>query len=368
MLELEEAKIECTASSETYARYVMEPLPGGFGTTLGNALRRALLSSLTGAAVTWVRVEQVQHEFSTIPGAKEDTTEFLLNVKRIRLRSFSDRGGRLTLEAAGQGEVTAGDINVSADFEIVNPELHLLSLDGNDSRLTVEFNVERGVGYDPAGTQDGLPIGVIPVDAIFTPVRKVNYVVESTRRGAATNLDRLVLEIWTDGTISPGDALSSASDILIQRLEQLRDFGRAALPQAERLAATASTIPSRVYDMPIEDLDLTVRAYNCLKRSGLTKVGQVLEMNEQDLLAVRNFGRKSLDELVEKLQSRDLLMGPLAESLQESAAAGHLGAGAPYEDDGFEEEDYLVDAEDAADAADDTVEYDDLDQDEKQGD
>jgi DNA-directed RNA polymerase subunit alpha len=346
-LGLEEAKIECTASSENYARYVMEPLPSGFGTTLGNALRRVLLSSLEGTAITWVRVEQVQHEFSTIPGAKEDTTEFLLNVKRIRLRSFSDRAGRLQLEAEGRGEVTAGDINVSADFEIVNPELHLLTLDSPDARLIVELNVERGTGYRPNTEQDGLPIGVIPVDAIFTPVRKVNYLVESTRRGSQTNLDRLILEIWTDGTVTPGDALSSAADILIGRLQQLRDFGRMALPQPGPHPVTPSTIPSRIYDLPIEDLDLSVRAYNCLKRSGLTKVGQVLEMNEQDLLAVRNFGRKSLDELVERLQSRDLLVGPLADSLQnpQDETGRFITSSLGGEGEGFDDEDYYAESD-----------------------
>ena len=181
-LQLEDARIECTASSENYARYVMEPLPSGFGTTLGNALRRVLLSSLEGTAITWVRIEQVQHEFSTIPGAKEDTTEFLLNVKRIRLRSFSDRAGRLQLETEGPGEVTAGDINVSADFEIVNPELHLLRLDAPDTRLTVELKVERGTGYKHNRDEDGLPNGDIPVVAIYTHVGEVNYIVQSTRR------------------------------------------------------------------------------------------------------------------------------------------------------------------------------------------
>lgn len=356
MLELEEATIEATASSETYARYVMEPLPGGFGTTLGNALRRTLLSALEGTAITWVRIEQVPHEFSTIPGAKEDTTEFLLNVKRIRMRSFTDRTGQLTLDVQGPGEITAGDIAVSADYEIINPELHLLALEGDDARLSVELNVERGVGYVPATAGDGASIGMIPVDAIFTPVRKVSYYVEQTRRGTQSNLDRLILEIWTDGTITPGDALSRASDILIGRLSQLRDIGQVALPQAERLPAAPSSIPAKIYDTPIEELDLSVRAYNCLKRSGLTKLGQVLEMNEQDLLAVRNFGRKSLDELVEKLESRQLLVGPLAESLATSEGLG-------YEAEEIEEGDEFDDSYEEVELAEgETFEFDDEDE------
>ncbi len=214
--ELVTPNIEVEEEGEGYARLVAEPVEAGFGVTLGNALRRVLLSSLPGAAVTSVRIEEVQHEFSTIPHMKEDTTEFLLNVKEIRLRALSDRPAKLYLEGLGEGRVLAGDIQMTADYEIVNPELHLATLDSADARLTVEFNVETGRGCVPAGRQtDGMPIGVIPVDAIFSPVRRVNFAVERTRVGQVTNYDRLALEVWTDGTVTGVEAVSQAADILL---------------------------------------------------------------------------------------------------------------------------------------------------------
>lgn len=306
MVEMVIPKVELTASAENYGRFVIEPLEAGFGITLGNALRRVLLSSLPGAAISSVRIEEVHHEFSTIPNVKEDTTELLLNIKGIRLRAFSDRPGKLLLEAKGEGRITAADIKVPADYEIVNPELYLATLDSTDAKLTIEFNVERGKGYVPASHRDGLPIGIIPVDAIFTPMRRVNYVVEHTRVGPQTNFDKLTLEIWTDGTITPSDALSQSAQVLARYLQLLGDMGKVT-PKAEKQALSLSSIPAKVYDVPIEDLDLSVRAYNCLKRSGITKVGQILEMNEEDLLSVRNFGRKSLDELRERLAARGFL-------------------------------------------------------------
>lgn len=301
MTELVTPHIEVEEEGENYVRLVAEPLEAGFGITLGNALRRVLLSCLPGAAVTSVRIEEVVHEFSTIPHMKEDSTEFLLNVKELRLRALSDRPAKLYLEARGAGEVLASDIQVTADYEIVNQDLHLATLDSPDAHLTVEFNVERGRGWVPAGKTDGMPIGVIPVDAIFTPVRKVNYSVGRTRVGQVTNYDRLVLEVWTDGTISGVEAVSQAADIL---LGQFALFGQLGKPQpalVERGLGTGAALEPDRYNMPIEELNLSVRAYNCLKRSGLMTVGQVLEKSEDELLALRNFGRKSYDELKEHL-------------------------------------------------------------------
>lgn len=314
--------IKTLTSGETYARFVVEPLESGFGTTLGNALRRALLSSLPGAAVTWVRIDQVQHEFSSIPHMKEDTTEFLLNVKGIRLRPLSDRPGKLLLEVAGEGEITAADIRPPANFEIVNPELYLATLDSAEGRLTVELNVEHGKGYVPAGQVDGQPIGVIPVDAIFTPMRKVNFVVEHTRIGQITNYDRLIIDIWTDGTIAPTEALSQSAQILMKHLSLFVELTRPTRG-GERRGLRPAGLTQEGYDTPIEELGLSIRSYNCLKRQRITTVGQVLEMSEDELLAVPNFGRKSLDELRDKLQSRGFL--PPAEG-KEKAPAGKRAA------------------------------------------
>ncbi len=310
-------EIEIVESSNNYARIVAEPLEPGFGITVGNALRRVLLSSLPGAAVVSVRIDGVQHEFSTIPHMKEDTIEFLLNVKELRLRALSDRPAKLYLEVAGrEGGVTAADIQSPPDYEIVNPELHLATLDSPDAELRVEFNVEQGRGYVPAGQSDGLPIGVIPVDAIFTPVHRVNYKIEHTRVGQASNYDRLVLEVWTDDTISAVEAISQSADILLEQLSLFSQLGKPSPPVVERgLGAGTILTPAR-YGTPIEDLQLSVRAYNCLKRSGLMTVGQVLEKSEEELLSLRNFGRKSYDELRERL----IELGFLAEQAEEEVA------------------------------------------------
>jgi len=305
--ELEPAHIEVEEETETYVRLVAEPLNAGFGTTLGNALRRILLSSLPGAAVTSVRIEEVEHEFSTIPHMKEDTTEFLLNLKELRLRSLSDRPAKLYLEAQGEGPVTASAIQTTADYEIINPDLHLATLDAPEGRLTVELNVEPGEGYAPAGQSDGLPIGVIPVDAIFSPVRRVNFHVTHTRVGQMTNYDKLTLEVWTDGTTSGVDAISKSADILVDELRMFALLGKPAPPVVERGLGIGTSLSPDKYNIPIEDLNLSVRAYNCLKRSGLMTVGQVLEKSEDELLSLRNFGRKSYDELRDKLVEMNLL-------------------------------------------------------------
>jgi len=284
---------------EDYAKLVAEPLEAGFGTTVGNGLRRVLLSSLEGAAITSVRIEGVDHEFSTLEHMQEDVTELLLNLKEVRLRAFSDRPARLYLEASGQTEVTAGMIQATADYEVVNPDLHLATLDHKDASLVMDLNVEGGRGYLPATVSEGLPIGVIPVDALFTPVRRVNFHVSNTRVGQDTNFDSLELEVWTDGTISPTMAISNAAEVL---REQFLPFQRLARPD---VVETAPVIEQprggEGYDTPIEQLDLSVRAYNCLKRSGLTTVGAVLEKSEEELLSLRNFGDKSYEELRDKL-------------------------------------------------------------------
>ena len=325
--ELEPAQIEIEEDTDTYARLVAEPLSAGFGTTLGNALRRVLLSSLPGAAVTSVRIEEVEHEFSTVPHMKEDTTEFLLNLKELRLRSYSDRPGKLYLEAQGEGVVTANAIQVTADYEIVNPELHLATLDSPDARLTVELNVEPGNGYAPAGQGDGLPIGVIPVDAIFSPVRRVNFHVTHTRVGQMTNYDKLTLEVWTDGTMSGVDAVSKSAEILVDELRMFAQLGKPLPPVVERGLGVGTSLPPDKYNTPIEDLNLSVRAYNCLKRSGLMTVGQVLEKSEDELLSLRNFGRKSYDELRDKLIELNLLSP--SEDGGEERAGTPIGASSP---------------------------------------
>ena len=312
LLEGIDPNIECEESSESYGKFVIEPLAPGFGVTLGNSLRRVLLSSLPGAAVTAVKIEGVQHEFTTIPHVKEDVIEFLLNVKELRLKSFSERSGRLFLEVKGEGTVCAGDIKPSADFEIVNPELHLATLDSPEASLEVAFYVERGTGYVPAGRGDGLPLGVIPVDAIFTPVHRVNYSVEKTRVGQVSNYDRLILEVWTDATISPSEALSNSADILVKHFSLFHDLGKAPV-EVEK--ALVPPIPPEQYDMPLEQLGLSARTFNSLRRSGITKVGELLERTDDDLLGLRSFGQISLAEVKGRLETLDIK--PLAARQEE---------------------------------------------------
>ena len=304
--ELELPRLELEESTDTYARVVAEPLMHGFGTTIGNALRRVLLSALPGAAVVAVRIDQVQHEFSTIPHVKEDTTELLLNVRSIRLRALSDRPAKLFLDVSGERAVTAGDLEVPGDYEIVNPELHLATLDSKDAHLSGTFDVETGRGYVLAGEDTGLPIGVVPLDAVFTPIRKVNYRVQPTRVGQDTDLDRLILELWTDGTITAGDAVRNAAKMIQQELTLFAHLG--APPEEETLVGEEQgPLAAKRYQTSIEELSLSVRAYNCLKRSGLMTVGQILERNEEELLGLRNFGEKSYWELMDRLLEMGLI-------------------------------------------------------------
>ena len=294
-------EIRVLESEETYGKVAVEPLPRGFGLTIGNPLRRILLSSTNGSAITWVKIDDVVHEYATVPGVKEEVMELLLNVKRIRIRSQSDRAGKMRLDVTGEGRVCAGDISTSSDFEIVNPELHLATLDSDTAHLSMEFNVEQGVGYQVAAQADGTsnpPVGVLPVDAVFSPVRKVNYNVERTRVGQVTDYERLIMEVWTDGTIRAVEAIQQAAENLVDHFFLFSNINKVAEEGTERVPLVVSP---EIYQTPIEKLELSPRTLNCLKRSHISKVGEVLEMSDDELLKIRNFGEKSLDELKEKL-------------------------------------------------------------------
>ena len=302
--EIPNLSISVAEATDSYGRFVAEPLERGLATTLGNALRRTLLSSLPGTAVTWVRIDNALHEYSTLPHVKEETGELLMNIKEVRLRSLANRPGRLRLEVEGEGEVRAGDIMTSSDFEIVNPELHLATLDSNEARLSVELNVEQGVGYVPASHDAGLPIGVLPVDAIYSPIRKANYRIEATRVGQMTELERLVIEVWTDVTITPLDAIRAAASQLMERFFLFSNLEK-EMPEGD-FPPTGPHDAAR-FNTTVETLGLSARTLNCLKRAGINRVGEVLAMPKRDLLRIRNFGQKSLDELYEKLAEEGFL-------------------------------------------------------------
>ena len=307
-------EIRVIESEETYGKVAVEPLPRGFGLTIGNPLRRILLSSTNGSAITWVKIDEIVHEYAAVPGVKEEVMELLLNVKRIRIRSQSERAGKMRLDVTGEGRVCAGDISTSSDFEIVNPELHLATLDSDRSHLSIEFNVEQGVGYQVAAQADGTsnpPVGVLPVDAVFSPVRKVNYNVERTRVGQVTDYERLIMEVWTDGTIRAIEAIQQAAENLVDHFFLFSNLNRVAEEGSERVPLVVSP---EIYQTPIEKLELSPRTLNCLKRSHISKVGEVLEMSDDELLKIRNFGEKSLVELKETLAEHG------ASDLGESAA------------------------------------------------
>jgi DNA-directed RNA polymerase subunit alpha len=304
--------IECLESGENFGRFRAEPLEKGFGLTLGNALRRVLLGYLPGAAVTRVKIEGIQHEFSSIPFIKEDVTEFLLNVKELRLKSLSGQPGKLVLEVEGEGQVTAADIAPSTDFEIANPELYLATLDSPEAKLYAEFDVELGEGYREAEAGDNLPVGVIPVDAIFTPIRKVNFNVEPTHISREINRERLELEVWTDGTISPVDALNQSAEIMVEQLTPFIDYARISRLEEEKEFLRAS-ISEEKYNMPVDQLDLSVRTMNCLRRGGITTVGELISRGEKGLLALHNFGQKSRQEVEERLAAMGLSLTPQIE-------------------------------------------------------
>jgi DNA-directed RNA polymerase subunit alpha len=300
-------KIECVESTGNFSRFSVEPLDKGVGITLGNSLRRMLLGYLPGAAVTSVKIEGIQHEFSTIPNVKEDTIEFLLNIKAIRLKAHSNRSGKMTLEVAREGEVHASDIKVSDDFEIVNPDQYLATLDTPDAVLNVEFTVETGEGFLQADTNANLPIGVIPVDAIFTPIRKVNFTTGPMHIGRETSRERMFLDVWTDGTISPVDAVSQAAELMADQLIPFVNLSVAADSKVEKKPATLS-IPDEKYNMPVEELDLSVRTMNSLRRGGITTVGELVSKGEKELLSLRNFGQKSRQEVEERLAAIGLTL------------------------------------------------------------
>lgn len=298
-------RIEALEETDEYGRFQIEPLERGFGVTVGNAMRRVLLSSLRGAAVTAVRVDGVYHEFDTVPGVKEDTTELILNLKQLRVKSHTDQQVSLRLMSTGPGVVTASDLIYPAEIEIANPELHLATLDGTDARLELELTVESGKGYLPSDGREPPALGVIPIDAIFMPVRRVNYSVDTTRVGARTDFDRLIIEVTTDGTIRPTEAMAQAANLLIQHFAIVADLTRGGRP-GEKPTLGLGAVPPHVAELPIEQLELSQRTYNCLKRSQITRVGQILERNTEELLQLRNFGQKSLQELQDKLRQHGL--------------------------------------------------------------
>jgi len=310
-------KIECIDSKDNFGRFVAEPLEKGFGVTLGNAMRRVLLGCLEGAAVTRVKIEGIQHEFSTIPYVKEDTTELLLNVKALRLKPLSGRPGKLILEVEGEGQVSAADIKPSADFEIANPELYLASLDSPEARLYMELDVELSTGYKEAESSDNLPIGVIPVDAIFTPTRKVNFTVEPIHIGQETSRERLYLEVWMDGTISPADAISRGAEILMEQLTPFVNYTRISLVEEE---VSRLPIPDEQYNIPVEQLNLSVRTLNCLRRGSIATVGELISKGEKELMDLRNFGRKSKQEIDERLEAMGLSLATPDEQETEDEA------------------------------------------------
>jgi DNA-directed RNA polymerase subunit alpha len=301
------SKIETVESKEGYGKFSVEPIEKGFSVTLGNSMRRVLLGFLQGAAVTRVRIEGIHHEFSVIPHVKEDTTEFLLNVKALRLKPISGEAAKLLLDIDGERRVTAADIRPSADFEIANPDLYLAYLDSADARLNVEFDIELGRGYREAESSGSLPVDVIPVDAIFTPVRKVNFTVEPIHMGQETRHERLWLEVWTDGTITPAEAVSRAATTLIDQLSPLSGLSRVALPVGEKEMARPTIAPD-LAGMPVEQLNLSVRTLNCLRRGNINTVGELMSKSEKELMSLRNFGIKSKQELEERLESLGLTM------------------------------------------------------------
>jgi len=303
-------KIEREAEARNYGKFVISPLEHGYGVTLGNALRRVLLSSLEGAAVTSIRIVDVLHEFTDIPGVREDILQVMLQVKQLRLILQDVDATRMHLEVRGEGVVTAADIITSPEVQIINPDLYLFTADSSKTRLDIELIVERGRGYAPSNERGRMPIGELPVDAIFSPVKRVNWEVLAARVGQSTNFDKLVLEIWTDGAISPEKALSAAAKMLIEHLRYVAGISEETLTITMEKEVAGSHLTSEVAETPVESLDLSVRVFNSLKRTGITTVGDVLELLEkgdQAVMSIRNFGEKSLDELRAKMQEKGYL-------------------------------------------------------------
>jgi DNA-directed RNA polymerase subunit alpha len=308
MIEIEKPKIDCLEMSDdyTYGKFTIEPLERGYGTTLGNSLRRILLSSLPGVAVNWVKIDGVLHEFSTIPGVAEDVTEIILNLKSLSAQIYSDEPKVVRIEAQGEGIVTAGDIIVPEDVEILNKDLVIATLDTH-AKFNMEIAIQKGRGYVPAerNKQSGLPIGVIPVDSIYTPVNKVNYTVENTRVGQITDYDKLTIEVLTDGSVKPDEALSLGAKILSEHLNLFIKLTE-HVNNVEIMVEKEEGRKEKALEMTIEELDLSVRSYNCLKRAGINTVEELIQKTEEDMMKVRNLGKKSLEEVDHKLRALGL--------------------------------------------------------------
>ena len=309
MIEIEKPRIECTELKEDlhYGRYVVEPLERGYGTTLGNSLRRIMLSSLPGAAVTAIKIDGILHEFSSIPGVKEDVTEIVLNIKQLVVKLHTDGPKTVFIEASGACEVTAADIKADADVEIFNPSLHIATLN-EDAKLYMEITINKGRGYVSAERNKQLcqPVaGLLPVDSIYTPVPKVNFTVEDTRVGQITDYDKLTLDVWTNGTLTPNEAISLAAKILNEHLNLFIELSDNAM-NAEIMVEKEETKKEKVLEMTIEELDLSVRSYNCLKRASINTVEELIKRTEEDMMKVRNLGRKSLEEVINKLNALGL--------------------------------------------------------------
>ncbi len=308
MLDFEKPKLECVEMSENYGRFVVEPLERGFGMTLGNSMRRVLLSSLPGVAATSIRIDGVLHEFSTIEGVKEDVTEIVLNLKGLICKLHCQGPKKVVIDAAGECEVTAGDILPDSDVEIINPELHLATLDEN-GKLHMEIMLDHGRGYVVAdrNKRPDMPIGEIAVDSIYTPITKVNFTVDNTRVGQITDYDKLTLEIWTNGSIKPDEAASYAAKILTEHLMLFINLTD-RIQGVEIMVEKEESKKEKILEMNIEDLDLSVRSYNCLKRAGINTVEELVQRDEDEMMKVRNLGRKSLEEVQQKLAQLGLTL------------------------------------------------------------
>ncbi|MEA4988891.1 MAG: DNA-directed RNA polymerase subunit alpha [Anaerovorax sp.] len=315
MIEIEKPTIECIYSDEdkSYGKFVVEPLERGYGTTLGNSLRRILLSSLPGAAVTSVKIDGILHEFSTIPGVKEDVTEIILNLKKLAVRLNNESTKRVIINAVGPKVVTAADIIADSDLEIFNPDLHIATLEEN-ATLVMEINIAKGRGYVPADQNktESTPIAVIPVDSIYTPVRKVNFIVENTRVGQVTDYDRLILEVWTDGSIAPDEGVSIGAKIMQEHLKLFIDLTD-SMDSVEIMVEKEEDQKEKALEMTIEELELSVRSFNCLKRAAINTVEELTHRTEDDMMKVRNLGKKSLDEVKHKLEELGLGLKPSEE-------------------------------------------------------
>lgn len=308
MIEIERPKIECIHKTENFGRFVVEPLERGFGTTLGNSLRRVLLNSLPGVAVTSVKIEGVLHEFSTIEGIKEDVTEIVLNLKELCVRLYSEGPKKAIIDCTGPCKVTAADIHPDSDIEIINPDMHIATLDKN-ARLNMEITLDHGRGYVTAdkNKRPGMSIGEIAVDSIYTPIEKVNFTVQDTRVGSDTDYDKLTLEVWTSGTIQPDEAVSIAAKILSEHLSLFTNLTD-HVKGVEIMVEKEEDKKEKILEMTIEELDLSVRSYNCLKRAGINTVDELVQRNEEEMMKVRNLGRKSLEEVQQKLSGLGLTL------------------------------------------------------------